>query len=146
MQSSGVPHTAMMFDPSSATARRAFSGVANFSKAILDALLRDVQVNSQHHIARPACRKITPVRPGQAAHQVERNSQITRLHQAVANLAGEACAVRRRRGSSIDRWMRLLHRRRAEFEILDLPELTVETLDISRFEYLNEHTDAFFKS
>ena len=42
--------------------------------------------------------------------------------------------------------MRLLSYRRAEFEILDLPKLTIETLDIIRFEYLDEHADAFFKS
>jgi len=46
----------------------------------------------------------------------------------------------------IDRRMRLLSYRRAEFEILDLPKLTIETLDIIRFEYLDEHADAFFKS
>src|SRR6266496_1937642 len=64
----------------------------------------------------------------------------------MANLAGEACAVRRRRGSRVDRWVRLLSCRWAQFEIPDLPKLTVETLDIVRFEYLDEHADAFFKS
>jgi len=36
MQSSGVPYTARMLGDSSAPARRAFSGVHNFSKAFLD--------------------------------------------------------------------------------------------------------------
>src|SRR5688572_23576488 len=105
-----------------------------------------MQMNSKNDVAGFARRKILPIGLGQTAHQVERNPQITRLHESVPDFTGKDGAVRRRRGRGINRRVRLLYGRRAEFEIFDLPELACEIFDVRHFENFDEHADAFFKA
>ena len=63
----------------------------------------------------------------------------------MADPTGKNRAVRSRRRGSVNRRMRLLRRRGAEFEIFDLPEFTVELFDVIAFENLDEHADAFLE-
>src|SRR6185295_5419476 len=78
--------------------------------------------------------------------QFERNTEVTRLHQSMAEPPRKNRALGRCRCGRVNRRMRLLQRRRTQFKISDLPELPIQALDVIGLENLNQHAQAFFKA